>query len=203
MMISQTAEYALRAVVWLASHPDQAIGTPRISEAAQVPPGYLAKVLQMLARAGLVTSTPGRRGGFQLTREPGAISVLDVVDAVDPIGRITTCPLGLASHRGKLCPLHRRLDEAMAEVERAFAGSTIAELIAGEGEPLPLCEHRGEQPGTLTDIAVRPTSVPGGIAPTAPTAAPGRAASKGVDKGAGTRRSGRRKTRGPGGAVGG
>lgn len=99
----------------------------------------------------------------------------------------------------------QRIDAVTVDYLLAGRGEDepAAELIAGEGEPLPLCEHRGEQPGTLTDIAVRPTSVPGGIAPTAPTAAPGRAASKGVDKGAGTRRSGRRKTRGPGGAVGG
>jgi len=140
MMISQTAEYALRAVVWLASHDQGPLGAPRIAAGARVPAGYLAKVMQMLARAGLVASSPGRSGGFQLTRPATEISVLDVVDAVDPIGRITSCPLGLASHGDRLCPLHRRLDQAMAEVQAAFARSTIAELITGEGELVPLCE---------------------------------------------------------------
>lgn len=60
MMISQTTEYALRAVVWLALTPDVQQGTKKISEAIQVPSGYLSKVLQKLTRAGLVTSSPGR-----------------------------------------------------------------------------------------------------------------------------------------------
>ncbi|HOX24129.1 MAG TPA: Rrf2 family transcriptional regulator [Candidatus Krumholzibacteria bacterium] len=138
MMISQTAEYALRAVTWLAGHPDRPLGTPQISMAARVPSGYLAKVMQMLARADLVVSAPGRNGGFRLTRDPATISVLDVINAVDPIGRIRSCPLELAGHGEHLCPLHRRLDDAMAQVEFAFANSTIAELLGEPGGPRPL-----------------------------------------------------------------
>lgn len=139
-MISQTAEYALRAVVWLASHPDAAMGTAHVAAATQVPPGYMSKVLQALARSGLVVSQPGRKGGFQLTRIATRISVLEVINAVDPIQRIRKCPLDLKTHGERLCPLHRRLDEAMASVEEAFAGSTIAELISDSSRPTPLCE---------------------------------------------------------------
>lgn len=139
-MISQTAEYALRAVVWLASQTDGSLGTPHIAKATKVPAGYLSKVLQSLARAGLVVSHPGRNGGFTLTRPPDEISVLDVINAVDPIQRIRECPLDLKSHGVNLCPLHRRLDEAMAKAEEAFAGSTIAELLAEPTSSTPLCE---------------------------------------------------------------
>ncbi|MEZ4388513.1 MAG: Rrf2 family transcriptional regulator [Candidatus Krumholzibacteriia bacterium] len=140
MMISQTAEYALRAMVWLASRPEQAHGTPQIARASQVPPGYLSKVLQKLARAGLVASTPGRSGGFRITRPATEISVLDVVNAVDPVQRIHTCPLGLRSHGTVLCPLHRRLDDAAAAMETAFAGSTLAELLREDTTSPPLCD---------------------------------------------------------------
>ena len=140
MMISQTAEYALRAVIWLGGHPDQLVGTKQISVAAQVPAGYLAKVLQMLARADLVVSTPGRGGGFRLTRPPEEISVLDVINAVDPIQRIRKCPLDLKGHGTNLCPLHRRLDDAMAQMEAAFARSTVAEMLAEETGSPPLWE---------------------------------------------------------------
>ena len=139
-MISQTAEYALRAVIWLAGHPEEALGTKRISREVQVPAGYLAKVLQTLARAGLVHSAPGRGGGFRLTRPAEEITVLDVVNAVDPVQRIRTCPLHLASHAKNLCPLHRRLDSAMAQMESAFAESTVADLLAEETESPPLRE---------------------------------------------------------------
>lgn len=139
-MISQTAEYALRAVVWLASSPERAHGTPQIAAAVKVPAGYLAKVMQRLARAGLVVSSAGRLGGFRIARPAGEISVFDVVNAVDPIRRIHNCPLGLASHGNRLCPLHRRLDEAAGAVETAFSGATIADLLSEETTSPPLCE---------------------------------------------------------------
>lgn len=143
MLISQTAEYALRAVVWLASHPGHALGTARIADATRVPAGYLSKVLQSLARAGIVISQPGRRGGFVLSRPPEEMSVLDVINAVDPVQRIRTCPLSLTTHGTTLCPLHRRLDDAMARAEEAFATSTIAEIIGQPAESTPLCESTG------------------------------------------------------------
>ena len=138
-MISLTAEYALRAIVWIAGRPDAAVGTREIAGATQVPVGYMSKVLQALARFDLVRSRPGRSGGFVLGRKPEAVSVLDVVQAVDPIQRIKRCPLGYDQHNGKLCPLHRRLDQAVAMVERAFGESTIAELVAEAAGRNALC----------------------------------------------------------------
>lgn len=146
-MISQTAEYALRAAVWLASHPDRALSTQEISTATKVPAGYLSKVLQALARGGLVVSNSGRGGGFLLARAAEKICVLDVINALDGVQRIRQCPLGLRSHSRVLCPLHKRLDDAMAMVESAFAGSTIAELISTPSASSPLCKksQRGTQ----------------------------------------------------------
>src|SRR5687768_13132529 len=116
-MISQTAEYALRAVAALAAHPDESMVTQRLSELTKVPAGYLSKVLQALGRAGLVRSHRGLGGGFALTRPPDQVTIYDVVQAVDPVQRIRTCPLGIAGHGVRLCPLHRRLDDAMKAVE--------------------------------------------------------------------------------------
>ncbi len=146
MTISQTAEYALRAIIWLARDPEAPLGTQRIARATRVPAGYLSRVLQSLARAGLVESNPGRTGGFRLKRAPREISVLDVVSAVDPVQRIVRCPLGLRSHRGQLCPLHRRLDEAAALVQGAYAATSIADLVAEASPVGVLCEkgQRGE-----------------------------------------------------------
>ncbi len=139
-MISQTAEYALRAAVWMAHRPDACQTTQQIADATKVPPGYLSKVMQALGRAGLVTSQRGLRGGFTLTRAPDEVSVLEVINAVDPIKRIRDCPLSLNAHGKSLCPLHRRLDSAVAGVEKAFAESSLAELVADAGDGFPLCE---------------------------------------------------------------
>lgn len=143
-MISQTAEYALRAIVYLADQAEKPQTTQQIAEITKVPAGYLAKVMQGLSRAGLVHAQRGLHGGFTLARPATELTVLDIVQAVDPLKRITSCPLGLKGHLA-LCPLHRRLDNAIALVEEALQKSTIAELLAEPGKrhgkviPRPLC----------------------------------------------------------------
>ena len=140
MLIPKTAEYALRAVVWLADSHGDALPREAIALGTRVPPGYLSKVLNALRRAGILRSLPGRGGGFALTRPPESISVLEVVNAVSPLQRIRVCPLGLETHGQRLCALHRRLDLALASVEEAFAGSSIADILAQPTESPALCE---------------------------------------------------------------
>jgi Rrf2 family nitric oxide-sensitive transcriptional repressor len=139
-MISQTVEYALRAVVVLANAPDTPQTAQTIAEAAKLPVDYLFKVMQPLARAGLVVAQRGKRGGFTLGRDPGKVTILDVINAVDPIQRIESCPLKLRSHGIRLCPLHRKLDMALATVEKAFSSTSLAELLASNDPIRPLCE---------------------------------------------------------------
>ena len=143
-MISQTSEYALRSIIWLAAHHAEPQTTTQIAASTRVPAGYLSKVLQALGRGGIVRSQRGRHGGFALTRPPEQIRVLEVVHAVDPIQRIETCPLDLKSHGKDLCSLHRRLDDAIASIEVAFADSTIADLVATSSTVSPLCESSKE-----------------------------------------------------------
>lgn len=149
-MISQTAEYALRAVVCLARQPGMAQTTQQIAQAVRVPSGYLSKVLQSLGKAGLVRATRGLHGGFVLADDPARISIYQVIQAVDPLQRIRTCPLGIESHGTNLCSLHRRLDDAMAAAEASFRNTFLAELLQedrranascachGLGKPAPL-----------------------------------------------------------------
>ncbi len=137
-MISQTAEYALRAIAYLAKGPDNPHITREIAEATKVPSGYLAKVMQTLVKTGLVHSRRGLGGGFTLERSPETISILDVINAVDPLQRILSCPLALPEHRDSLCPLHRRLDQTMADIEKALGVVTIADIMVGPEGGVPL-----------------------------------------------------------------
>lgn len=139
-MISQTVEYALRAVAYLAQQSPEGRTTEEIAEVTRVPRAYLSKVLQALVRGGVVHSQRGIGGGMTLTRLPSELTILEVVNAVDPIQRIRSCPVGLASHGVRLCPLHRRLDNALALVEEAFGKSTLAEILAEPSPSTPLCE---------------------------------------------------------------
>lgn len=138
-MFSQTVEYALRAVVHLAHQSPNPQTTEQIAQATLVPPAYLSKVLQGLSRGGIVKSQRGVGGGISLQIPPEELTILQVVNAVDPIQRIKTCPLGLASHGVKLCPLHKRMDDALCMVEKAFAQSTLAEILAEPSSSIPLC----------------------------------------------------------------
>ena len=142
-MLSQTVEYALRAATYLATAPSESRTVDQVAEATHVPVAYLSKVLQQLVRAKIVTSRRGSGGGFMLAQPPATLSILEVVQAVDPIERITTCPLGLAAHGKRLCPLHRRLDNALAEMEQAFGASTLAEILAEPTTSVPLCTFPG------------------------------------------------------------
>src|SRR4051794_34137639 len=140
-MLSQTAEYALRIIAYLAGRfGETGVTTREISVATKVPESYLAKVIQELSRAGLIKSQRGPHGGSVLARSAAEINIYDVVNAVSPIQRITTCPLGLKSHGVNLCPLHKRLDAAMATVEEAFRASTLADMLAEPTSSTPLCE---------------------------------------------------------------
>ncbi len=139
-MFSQTVEYALRAVVHLAAHLPAARTTQQISRATKVPRPYLYKVLQALGREGIVISQRGLGGGIRLANEPAALSILAVVNAVEPIKRISRCPLGLAAHGAHLCPLHRRLDRAIGMVEDSLRQSTVADLLAEPTLETPTCK---------------------------------------------------------------
>jgi Rrf2 family nitric oxide-sensitive transcriptional repressor len=138
-MFSQTAEYSLRTIVWLASQGNTPQTTQRIARATRVPPGYLSKILQTLGRAGLVRSQRGLHGGFTLAASPTEISPLDVINAIDPIRRIEQCPLGLESHSDQLCPLHSRLDAALAHIESVLAETRISELVDNALQGTPFC----------------------------------------------------------------
>lgn len=129
-MFSSTAEYALRAAVDLASHPGQPRTSQQVAKDSQIPAGYVSKVLQDLGKAGLVTSQRGPNGGFMLARPAGSITILETINAVDPINRITKCPLNLPAHSKRLCKLHQHLDDAIAEVERALSSASLADLVA-------------------------------------------------------------------------
>lgn len=137
-MLSKTAEYALRAVVCLGSRGD-AVSADVLANLTKVPRRYLTRVMQDLATAGVVQSRPGPGGGYELAVATEQLTILDVVNTVDPIQRIKECPLGLQSHHS-LCPLHAELDKAYAQVEAAFANVTIRDLMDSANPIVPLCE---------------------------------------------------------------
>ncbi len=139
-MLNQTAEYALRAMSCLAYEPDRLMPTNELAEFTKVPQNYLAKVLQSLAQADLIVGRRGVGGGYRLAKPAEQISLLDVINAISPVERITACPLGLENHSGRLCPLHRRLDLAAKQTIETFGGITLKDVISERDAARPLCD---------------------------------------------------------------
>lgn len=134
-MISRTTVYALRAVVFLAGSEGRLRAAEEIARETASPPGYMAKVLKDLAEAGIVASRRGPKGGYQLTRPATEMTVFDVFCAVDPIRPIAECPLPLEERHQRMCPLHRRLNDAVSLVENTLRATSIAELLIEPASP--------------------------------------------------------------------
>lgn len=138
-MLPKTAEYALRAVVWLAAQPERREAAGALAEHTKIPRRYLHKVLQAMVQGGIVESQPGPGGGYALSVSADDVTILDVINTVAPLERIRHCPLGLPSHT-QLCPLHAELDRAYAETERAFARVTVSQILRSTSKIVPLCD---------------------------------------------------------------
>jgi len=138
-LFSDACEYGLRATVWLSHRTKQSHKVSEIAEGTQSSPGYLIKVLQRLAKADILSAQRGRQGGFMLLRSPETLSVLEIINAIDPIERIRSCPLGLEGHAKQLCPLHKQIDDAMAQIEDGFGALTIATLVNDPARSQSLC----------------------------------------------------------------
>lgn len=139
-MFSQTTEYALRAMACLAMRPTDLVPTPALAEQTKVPANYLAKVLQQLAAAKLITGRRGVGGGYKLAKPAAEIRLIDVINAVTTVTRIQSCPLGLPNHGSKLCALHRKADEAAAAVIEVYNGVTLHDLLMDPNPNKPLCD---------------------------------------------------------------
>ena len=87
-------------------------------------------MLQALVKAGVVASQRGAGGGVTLALPADELTILDIVNATDPIQRIKSCPLELSSHGTNLCPLHRRLDAALRKWNTHFAAQHWPRLLA-------------------------------------------------------------------------
>ena len=130
-MLSGTAEYALRAVVCLARRPNHApVRASDLAASVSVPRNYLGKVLHDLVRAGILKSTRGKNGGFQLAVDPGDLTLLQIVSLFDQIGERRRCLLGRPEcSESDPCPVHHRWKECADHVQRFFTDTTVGDVL--------------------------------------------------------------------------
>jgi Rrf2 family protein len=141
LKLTKKADYGLIALRHLASVPGATASTKDIADTYHLPVPLLAKVLQQLTRAGILRSVAGTNGGYKLARDPGRISALEVVRAIDGPVILTHCftEHGVCDQSDKCTvrePL-RRVHEAILELLNRFTISELAESPATRLTPPP------------------------------------------------------------------
>ena len=135
MILSQTAQYGLRAVLYLSEHDAEGpLRVEDIAGALKVPRNYLSKILHVLARAGMLTSTRGPHGGFVLARRADRLTLDEIVRHFDDFPTERRCVLGheVCSDTTP-CAAHERWKEVATSVRAFFRETTVADLAeAGE-----------------------------------------------------------------------
>jgi len=128
MQITRQADYAVRAMIYLAQlGPDRRASTSQIAQEKQIPPSFLAKIVSQLSVAGLLQTSRGARGGVSLARPPEEISLLDVVEAIDGPILLNECVAdnGACSF-GDDCPMKPVWCDAQSELVSRLDSTTFA-----------------------------------------------------------------------------
>lgn len=130
--LTKRGDYAVRAMLALARGSGNGLlSSRRIADAMAIPVRFLPQVLGDLQRAGLVEAAPGRSGGYRLARDAAAISLLDVIEAVEGDTRRRDCVLrGGPCGVDGTCDVHDVFLAGQEALRGTFAGSTLAELAA-------------------------------------------------------------------------
>ena len=135
-MLSQTAEYALRAVLYVAQHGDRLVQAGEMAQALRIPRNYLSKIAHALAREGVLESTRGKSGGFRLAHAPDRLYVAQVVSPFDRLGEVRHCLLGRTQCSDRTaCAAHSRWKDVAERVAAFFRETTVAELLEGAVVP--------------------------------------------------------------------
>lgn len=136
MILSQTSEYALRAVLHLADvEGEEPQRVDDIAEALSVPRNYLSKILHSLARSGILVSSRGPGGGFVLTEASRTVPLMQIIELFDPTEPQDRCFLGRPQCLDEdPCPAHDRWGDIKRRI-RSFLTETTLEELARQGPP--------------------------------------------------------------------
>jgi Rrf2 family protein len=131
MIYSRSAEYAIRAFVHLAQVPEGKYAMVKnIAGQEQIPAHFLAKILQQLARKGLLRSSKGPTGGFAMRVDPSEVRLLDIVEALDGLAPFQQCASGLAECNDDMpCSMHDSWVALRSRIMDYLGRNTIADLV--------------------------------------------------------------------------
>lgn len=145
MKMNEGVEWALHTCVNLCWIPGQSVTATRLAAFYELPTAYLNKQLQALTRSGILSSTPGPRGGFQLARRPDKITLLDIVVAIDGPDDAFRCQEILRSGPGgrasanyrKTCLISQAMHQAELTWRRELASQSVADIVSSVERSFP------------------------------------------------------------------
>lgn len=132
-MLSNTSKYAIRAVIYLAlySSTQKKAGIKEISSKLDIPKPFLGKILQMLAKHNILSSTKGPHGGFSLNKPAMDISIMDIIEIIDGSDSFDTCVIRTSrcSH-DEPCSLHDKVSPLRSEMKSVYMTETVDDLAS-------------------------------------------------------------------------
>jgi len=149
MFVTRETDYAVRCVLFLCGRGEGLVSVGEIAAGMGIPPKFLAKILQRLVRAGLLSSSRGAHGGFRLLHPPAAISLWQVIEAIPgPSAANRGASDAACCERSSHCPIHPLWVEIRQLVEQRLAQETFEVLLARNRQALP-----GAAPPPPTTVA--------------------------------------------------
>jgi Rrf2 family transcriptional regulator, iron-sulfur cluster assembly transcription factor len=134
LIYSSACEYAIRAASYLAARHDEhgdLVKLRDIAESEELPPPFLASILQRLVMSGLLRSARGPTGGYALERTPDRITLYDIKAAVDGTGELEACAVGLEVCSDEMpCPLHDTWKPIREQITTYLTETTLADMAA-------------------------------------------------------------------------
>jgi Rrf2 family iron-sulfur cluster assembly transcriptional regulator len=128
MELTRSAQFAIRTVVDLATAGH--VHTAEVARRRGIPPAQAAKIVQRLARAGIVRTTRGAGGGVRLARPAARVTLREVIDAIEGPLAVSRCVVYDECPCAQPCPVRVALARVQQELERSLSGITVAELAA-------------------------------------------------------------------------
>jgi Rrf2 family protein len=131
MKISQTVSYALQATLQLAQYP-QGVPVPcsKLANQGKMPERFLLQILRSLVTRGILRSTRGVEGGYTLARDPGSVSLLEVIEAIDG-ELVASVELGMGLPAETQSRLRAELDRSAQVTRQELHGIKLSHLIQG------------------------------------------------------------------------
>lgn len=135
MILSKTTTYAIRILIFMTNNPDMNINSTTLNENLGIPMKYLQRLLTDLSKAGFITGSRGRTGGFVFSRNPNTIYLSEVVDAIEDMKEFNICIMGVEDcSMTTKCILHESWEDSRNLLVKSLTDKTLSDFKDTSGK---------------------------------------------------------------------